>query len=204
MVSKYTAVFKQAGLELVSLETEAFALIRALIGKDRSTAMIVDIGAIRTNIIIVENGIPYVTRSLDMGGVTLTKAMAKALSMDLKNAEQMKCDIKSVSTLYPGEGLPKIFETSIAPMLTELQYSMNLYVGHGDQRTGKSIEKIILTGGSSALPALASFFSKQLNIKVYVGDPWARIVYPDELRPVLEEIGPRFAVSAGLAMRDIE
>ncbi|MEY4744983.1 MAG: hypothetical protein RL272_928 [Candidatus Parcubacteria bacterium] len=204
MVGKYTAVFKQAGLELVSLETEAFALIRALIGKDRSTTMIVDIGSIRTNIIIVENGIPYVTRSLDMGGVTLTRAMAKALSMDMKNAEQMKCDIKSVSSLYPGEGLPKIFETSIAPMLTELQYSMNLYIGQGDQRTGKTIEKIILTGGSSALPALAGFFSKQLNVKVYVGDPWARVVYPDELRPVLEEIGPRFAVSIGLAMRDIE
>src|SRR5687768_9459781 len=165
MVGKYTAVFKQAGLELVSLETEAFALIRALIGTDRATTMIVDIGSIRTNIIIVENGIPYVTRSLDMGGVTLTKAMAKALSMDLKNAESMKNDIKSVSTLYPGEGLPKIFETSIAPMLTELQYSMNLYIGQGDQRTGKTIEKIILTGGSSALPALAGFFSKQMGVK---------------------------------------
>lgn len=204
MVGKYTAVFKQAGLELVSLETEAFALIRSLIGKDRSTTMIVDIGSIRTNIIIVENGIPYVTRSLDMGGVTLTKAMGKALSMDLKNAEAMKNDIKSVSTLYPGEGLPKIFETSIAPMLTELQYSMNLYIGQGDQRTGKTIEKIILTGGSSALPALAGFFSKQMGVKTYVGDPWARVVYSDELRPVLEEIGPRFAVSVGLAMRDIE
>ncbi|HTK04317.1 MAG TPA: type IV pilus assembly protein PilM [Candidatus Eisenbacteria bacterium] len=204
MVGKYTAVFKQAGLELVSLETEAFALIRALIGKDRSTTMIVDIGSIRTNIIIVENGIPYVTRSLDMGGVTLTKAMSKALSMDMKNAESMKNDIKSVSTLYPGEGLPKIFETSIAPMLTELQYSMNLYIGQGDQRTGKTIEKIILTGGSAALPSIAGFFAKQLNIKVYLGDPWARVVYPDDLRPVLEEIGPRFAVSVGLAMRDIE
>ncbi|HTM68434.1 MAG TPA: type IV pilus assembly protein PilM [Candidatus Binatia bacterium] len=204
MVGKYTAVFKQAGLELVSLETEAFALIRSLIGKDRSTTMIVDIGSIRTNIIIVENGIPYVTRSLDMGGVTLTKMMAKTLSMDLKNAEAMKNDIKSVSTLYPGEGLPKIFETTIAPMLTELQYSMNLYIGQGDQRTGKTIEKIILTGGSAALPSLAGFFAKQLNIKVYLGDPWARVVYSDELRPVLEEIGPRYAVSVGLAMRDIE
>lgn len=204
MVGKYTAVFKAAGLELVSLETEAFALIRALIGKDRATTMIVDIGSIRTNIIIVENGIPYVTRSLDMGGVTLTKTMAKALSMDLKNAEAMKNDIKSVSTLYPGEGLPKIFETTIAPMLTELQYSMNLYTGQGDQRNGKTIEKIVLTGGSSALPSLASFFAKQLNIKVFVGDPWGRVIYPDDLRPVLEEIGPRYAVAVGLAMRDIE
>lgn len=205
MVQKYVTVFKQAGLELVSLETETFALIRSLIGKDRSTSMIVDVGAVRTNIIIVENGIPYVTRSLDMGGATLTRAMSKVLSMDLKAAEQMKCDIKSVSTLYPGEGLPKIFEAAIAPMLTELQYSMNLYAGgQGGETSGKSIEKIILTGGASALPALASFFAKQLSTKTYVGDPWARVVYSDELRPVLDEIGPRFAVTVGLAMRDIE
>lgn len=207
MVQKYVTVFKMAGLDLVSIETEAFALIRSLIGKDRATTMIVDMGAVRTNIVIVENGVPYVTRSLDMGGTTLTRAMSKALAMDAKSAEQMKIDIKSISSIYPGEGLPKIFETTIAPMLTELQYSMNLYVGQTDGGVsvgGKSVEKIILTGGSAALPSLAPYFARQLGIKTYVGDPWARIVSPEGLRPVLDEIGPRFAVAAGLAMRDIE
>ncbi len=205
MVTKYVTVFKMAGLELVSLETETFALIRSLIGKDRSTTMIVDIGAARTNIIIVENGVPFVTRSLDMGGATFTKAMGRSLSLDLKAAEQMKCDIKSVSTLYPGEGLPRIFETTVAPMVTELQYSISLYAGqHAEGQPEKRIEKIILSGGGSALPALVDHFSKQLNMKVYVGDPWARVVYPEGLRPVLDEIGYRFAVAVGLAMRDIE
>lgn len=206
MVQKYVTVFKLAGLELVSLETESFALIRSLIGKDRATTMIVDIGAVHTNIIIVENGIPFVTRSLNMGGVTFTRAMATALSMDIQTAEQTKCDIKSISSIYPGEGLPKIFENTVAPLLTELQYSRNLYLGRDDGEgvQGKNIEKIILTGGSAAIPALAPFFAKALGIKTYVGDPWARVVYSDELRPVLEEIGPRFAVPLGLAMRDIE
>jgi len=204
-VQKYVGVFKQAGLELVSLETEAFALIRSLIGKDRATTMIVDIGAVRTNIVIVERGVPFVTRSIDMGGISLTRAMAKALSMDVEEAEHMKCDIKSVQSLYPEEGLPKVFEGTIGPMLTELQYSMNLYAGQaGDDASSKAIEKIILTGGATAMPALASYLSKQLNMRVYSGDPWARIVYPDDLRPVLDEIGPRFAVGIGLAMRDIE
>lgn len=202
-VQKYVVVFKSAGLELVSLETEAFALIRSLIGKDRATTLIVDIGAIRTNIVIVENGIPFVTRSLDMGGASLTKAMSRALSIDLKGAEEMKTDIKSVSSLYPGEGLPKIFEAAISPLVTEISYTMGIYTGQ-DPQAGKQIEKIILTGGSAALPSLATYFTKHLNIKTYLGDPWARVVYPDELRPVLDEIGPRFAVAVGLAMRDIE
>lgn len=204
MVQKYVNVFQRAGLQLVSLETETLALVRSLIGKDRSTTMLVDIGAARTNIIIVENGIPYVTRSVDMGGAALTRAMAKALSLDIKAAEEMKCDIKSVSSIYPGEGLPKIFEASMAPMVTELQYSTSLYTGQNAGGEEKSVEKIILTGGTAALPALADYFSRQLNMKVYVGDPWARVAYPDDLRPVLDEIGTRFSVAVGLAMSEME
>ncbi len=205
MIQKYMTVFRKAGLELASLETETFALIRSLIGKDRSTTMIVDIGSVRTNIIIVDNGIPYVTRSVDMGGTTLTKAMGKALDLGLKEAEEMKCDIRSVQSIYPGEGLPKIFESAMAPMVTELQYSVNLYAGQIDEDgSEKKVEKIILTGGTSGLPVLSSYFSEQLNMKTYVGDPWARVAYPDGLRPVLDEIGPRFAVSIGLAMQNVE
>jgi type IV pilus assembly protein PilM len=204
MVQKYVTLFKAAGIELDSLETEAFGLIRSLVGKDRATTMIVDMGAVRTNIIIVENGIPYVTRSLDMGGLALTKAMSKALAIDLAQAEHMKCDIKSVQTLYPGEGLPKVFETAVSPLLTELRYSMNLYAGQSEMHAGTTIEKVILTGGSAALPSLAQHFGRELGIKTYLGDPWARVAYPDDLRPALEEIGPRFAVCVGLSMRDMD
>lgn len=205
MIQKYMTIFRKAGLELASLETETFALIRSLIGKDRSTSMIVDIGSVRTNIIIVEDGIPYVTRSVDMGGTALTKAMSRALNIELPEAEEMKCDIKGVQTLYPGEGIPKIFESAMAPMVTELQYSINLFSGQsGDIGQEKSVEKIILTGGTSSLPALSDYFSEQLNTKTYVGDPWARVAYPDGLRPILDEIGPRFAVAVGLAMQSAE
>jgi hypothetical protein len=43
-----------------------------------------------------------------------------------------------------------------------------------------------------------------MNVNTYLGDPWARIVYPVDLRPILDEIGPRFGVAIGCAMRDIE
>ncbi len=204
MVQKYVNVFRTAGVQLESLETEAFGLIRSLIGKDRSTNMIVDIGAIRTNIIIVEKGIPYVTRSLDMGGVTLTKAMSKALSIDMIQAEKMKRDIRGLQSIYEGDALPKIFAGTIAPLITELRYSISLYSSQQELHSATSVEKIILTGGSAALPALVNHVGKELGIRTYVGDPWARVAHAEELRSVLDEIGPRFAVSIGLAMRDME
>src|SRR5690606_8506271 len=45
LVEEYLAIYKEAGLKLVSLETESFALSRSLIGKDPSVLMVVDMGA---------------------------------------------------------------------------------------------------------------------------------------------------------------
>ena len=41
----FIQLFSKAGLELKELETEAFALQRSLVGKDKGTCMVIDIGA---------------------------------------------------------------------------------------------------------------------------------------------------------------
>ena len=53
MVRKYATLFGQTGLDLVSLETEAFALVRSLIGKDKAVSMIVDVGTVRTILLLL-------------------------------------------------------------------------------------------------------------------------------------------------------
>jgi len=65
------------------------------------------------------------------------------------------------------------------------------------------VDKIILTGGSAMLPSLSDFITQLMNVNAYLGDPWARVVYPMDLRPILDDIGSRFGVSIGCAMRDI-
>ncbi|OGL73617.1 hypothetical protein A3F28_01025 [Candidatus Uhrbacteria bacterium RIFCSPHIGHO2_12_FULL_57_11] len=202
LVQKYIDVAKRAGLELISLETEAFALIRSLVGRDRATTMIVDIGAVRTNIILVENGIPYLSRSIDLGGLSFTKAIGNALGASLSAAEQMKADVGALSAILPERGVPKVLEPLMANLGNEMRYLVNLF---SSQRPGAaSVEKVVVTGGSALLPRVTDYLQEVLGVKAYLGDPWARVIYPTELRPQLEIIGPRFAVAVGLAMRDIE
>ena len=55
LVKKYIDIFKEAKINLVSLETETFSLIRSLVGNNKSTVMIVEIGAGTTDISIVDN-----------------------------------------------------------------------------------------------------------------------------------------------------
>jgi len=199
LVKRYIDIFKAAGLSLLSLDTESFALIRSLVGNDKTSLMIVDVGSVVTNISVVINGIPILNRSIDVGGLTITKSISNSLNVNLVRAEQFKYDI-GMNPGRIGQGsVPKTIETTLNPIVDEIKYSLNLYRNQ-DQ---KNIEKIILTGGSSLLLNLPEYLTNLLGLRVFLGDPWARVIYPEELKPVLDEIGARYSVAIGLAMRDI-
>lgn len=197
LVEKYIEVFRRAKIELVSLETEAFALIRSLIGKDKSRVMLVDMGFVQTNICIVDNGTPHLSRSVKGGGAHLTQALAQSMSMSFDDAERMKRDLAAQDG---ADEPPKVLKDALAPFVHEVKYALELYTQQ-EFHDNSSVEKIIVCGGSAHVPALDPYLTKMLNVNVYIGDPWARIAAPPALRPVLEEVGPRFAVALGLAMR---
>lgn len=204
-VNRYIEAFKLAGLELLSLETEAFAEIRALIGKDRSTIMVIDMGSLRTNLMVVERGVPFITRSIATGGNAITQTIARTLGIPPEQAESMKRDIKSMQAFTPTGDIGPILSVLVKPVLDEMKYCMNQYQAQeGGMGAQRRVEKIILTGGSSLLPRLPEFLTQQMNVNTYLGNPWARVVYPPDLRPLLDELGPRFAVCIGCAMRDLE
>lgn len=200
LVKRYVDIFKQANLQLISLETESFALERSLIGNDRSATMIVDIGAIACDISVIVDGIPILNRSVDIGGNTITKAIANSLNVNLDRAEQFKRDFGMSTGGDATQGqIPRTIEFIVSSIINEIKFVLNLYQNQGE----RGIEKVVLAGGSSFLPNLTTYLEKALNIKVFIGDPWARVIYPVDLKPVLQELGPRFAVSIGLAMREI-
>jgi type IV pilus assembly protein PilM len=201
LVRKYIDVFKQAGIILASLETETFSLVRSLIGDDKAPMMIVEIGANSTDLSIVKDSIPVLNRSLTVCASTVTKALAAKLGMTYAQAEQFKLDLSfSLNADASQEDLPQLITKTLEPIITEMQYLIDFYRSQNDE----NLEKIILSGGGSLFLNLADYFSKRLNIKVIIGNPWSRVEYPQEIRPVLEEVGPKLAVAIGLAMREIE
>jgi len=195
LVRRYVEIFKQADLQLLSLETESFALARSMIGKSQSTTMIIDTSAVTTDIIIIEKGVPALNRSIDVGGITISQAIANSLNIDFKRAEQFKRDIGMAGS----SKIPRVIEGILKPVVDEMRYSLRLY----QDQSGKTIEQIILSGGSAYLPNLADYFSKILNMRVIIGNPWSRISFAEELKPALDEVAPRFAVAVGLALREI-
>jgi len=200
LVKRYIEVFKAAQINLLSLETETFALVRSLLGNDKSTVMIVEIGAKTTSFNIIDQNIPILNRSIDIGGWTITKAIASNLNIGLERAEQFKYDLGISLTDSPDNAIPKTIRESVSPIVNEIKYALNLY----QNKNNKKVDKIILSGGSALLLSFASYLAKILNLNVIVGDPWSRISYPVDLKPLLDEIAPRLAIAIGLALREME
>lgn len=200
LVKKYMEIFRAAQINLLSLETETFSLIRALMGNDKSTVMIVEIGANTTDITIIDKSIPMLSRSVDIGGATITKILESNLGIDSVRAEQFKYDLGVGSMGSKEDVVPKTITESISPIVNEIKYSLSLF----QNKNNIAVEKIILSGGSSLLTNVTGYLSRIIDKEVIIGDPWFRVSYPVELKPLLDEIGPRMSVAIGLAMRGVE
>lgn len=199
LVKKYLEILKKSGLNIVSLETESFALARSLVGADKSAVMIIDFGENTTNFCVTKNGIPVLNRSVDIAGQSFTKVFNAALKVDNDLAERYKRDLSSLGQAGALVSLKELFDN----LVHEVNYCFGLY-RQESLAAEEGIEKIILTGGSALLPGLDTYLARQINIRVFVGDPWGRVVYPEELKPILDKIGPKMSIAIGLAMREIE
>lgn len=191
LIQKYVNRFQKMGLKLLSLETEAFALIRSLVGNDTSTIMMIDFGDRTTNIMLISDGVPILSRSIEQGGREITALIARQTGLVPPKAEDYKKDLRIPLTTEMKEAL--------SPIIDEIKYSFSLY----ENQHKKKVEKVILTGGTSLLPGLPEHISQIVFTKTYLGSPWARLVYPEDLTSLLEIVGPSMSVAAGLAMREM-
>lgn len=204
----YTKVFQKAGLTLDSLEPESIALTRSLVGRDASTAIVVDMGAERTNFFIVDQAAPVTHHSIERGGDKMNAVLETILGLGKEEqTEQLKRDMFSYLINNPNDSITKdqfmeIFNSIIDPILKEIEYSLELFLRQSSN-VNKRPEKVILTGGSSIFPFLADHISEKFKMKCYIGDPWGRVVYQSSLKPILNSIGPRMSVAIGLALRNV-
>jgi type IV pilus assembly protein PilM len=199
LIRFYSDIFSRAGLVLEELETEAFAIERALVGRDQATVMVVDIGAERTNFFIIDQGLPLTHRSIQIGGRSIDNVLGMRLGIDPSLVSQMKFDLsRAAGGLIPSD----LFTSVTEPIIKEIQYGFDLFL-HQTGNEEKRPEKIILTGGAALFPTFVASIQAAFEMKVFVGDPWARVVYQQRLKPTLDAFGPRMGVSIGLALRKI-
>lgn len=199
ITDKYLSIVQNAGLELLALEINSIAQSRSLVREiDRTKSLaIVDIGSISSDITIIDSMIPKLVRNANVGGEVLNRILSQNLAIDAAQADQFIKKFGMDQTKIEGQ----IFKT-LKPIIDHLTEELNKSIDYFQEKNnGKKIDKIILTGGTSALIGLPLYIANATGLTVEVGNPWQNISYPAELSSSLASLSLSYATSIGLALR---
>lgn len=195
LVADCEKIVNLAGLKLSSIEEETFSLARALVGNDKSPVVLIDFGARSINVSVVDQGYVWLCHSLEIGGVKLTKKIADDLGMDFNQAEDFK---KSFSQNKDNNlKIKSAVYQNLSPAIVEIKRIIENY----QKKYSKKIDRCILVGGSSEIAGFGEYLAEKAGLDVSLGNPFARVAYPQKLDSVLKKLGPIMAVAVGLAMR---
>jgi type IV pilus assembly protein PilM len=200
IAQKYLNIVQKAGFELLALETNALALARSLTVPSQTslTVMIVDIGTLASDIAIFTGQIPQLVRSVGIGSKALRRVISQNLGLDETQADQFMKKFGMQQDKLEAQ----VYKT-IKPVVDHVVEEINKSVQFNAERNPESkIEKIILTGGTSALPGLAAYVANSTQITVEIGNPWMNISYPTDLQQNLASLSLNYATVLGLALRN--
>ncbi|MFZ2192818.1 MAG: pilus assembly protein PilM [Candidatus Moraniibacteriota bacterium] len=195
-VMKYENLIKTAGLNLRAINLETFPIVRALIGNDPGSFVIVDIGANICNAILVERGIIKVNRTINAGGLDITKTIAKGMGIDNERASELKTSEKN----FFEQNSPISF-FALETITGEVSRIIKAYTKDNDE---KKIDAIILSGGTASMVGISDYFSDKLKIKTMIGNPLSKIKYDPVLEPIISDIRSKFSICIGSAIGGVD
>lgn len=218
MVDTRVAVLEAAGLEPLTIDIEAFALIRALVDFSATeeylhrTVALIDMGASHTDVNVVSRGEFVLTRNIPIAGDGFTNAIKSLAGGSFEEAEQMKMQMTQtagVDQLGASDQENRCWRV-VQPLLDELirevRRSIHYYQSQFPEGAADAlVSKIVLTGGSSRMPGMDAYMSSKLGIPAEVADVFAQTAISARDIPAefISAHGPVLAVCSGLALREL-
>ena len=196
-ISKYKEIQDSLGLTSGLFEIDVFSSIRSIVGQNNSVVMVLDMGAETTKLAVVDFGILRMQHIINIGSQDISTALSKTLKIDINKAEKIK---REQGLSSDNKEAVVVMQTNLSHIITEV----NRFIVNYKKKNTRQISKIVLTGGGILLKGLPEFVSKNVDIKIEVGDPFSRIETPIFLQETLKEAGPEFSVAIGLAIKALQ
>jgi type IV pilus assembly protein PilM len=199
LVETKIALLEEANLNPRIIDVDAFALHNALEMNYpeamKGIAGMVSIGHETTNVNILEDGVPVLTRDLSFG--------TRRLSLDLQRERGMLAE--EAESVLRGE--------KVDERLRNFLYERAQEVGRGIERAtafletqelGASLGKLYLCGGGVRVPGLVEALAERLGVESRIASPIEVLgINPATMDPErAREIAPMMMLSVGLALRE--
>ena len=198
-VVRFRSIVSECKLEASFFEIEIFSSVRANFEHELSLVLLMDFGASRTKISLIEFGMVKSCHTINRGGADISTSISQSLSIPFSEAEKMKKEFGLFGS--PTEkNLSDIIKVHTNYIFSEAN---NVLLGY-ERAHSKTINKVILSGGGALLKGLRETAAENFKAEVEVGHSFAKVGAPAFLEKVLENMSPEFAIALGLALRKLQ
>jgi type IV pilus assembly protein PilM len=202
-INEYVSVVKEAGLNPVIVDVDAFALENMYElnyeVKENENVALVNIGASMININILKGGTSVFTRDSSVGGNLLTEALQKEFTISYANAEKLKQEeaLEGISQ----EDVAVVLNSASEDIITEISRSFDYF---RDTTNYENIDEIIVSGGSTLIGGIVSSLEERSGIPVQVAEPFKNVDVPDMFdKEYIKKVEPLVTLAVGLALRRV-
>jgi type IV pilus assembly protein PilM len=192
-------MLESIGLNIIAFEPDNQALVRSLTPPQTTLPlMIIDVGNRNTDIIIVMNGAPRLMRSIPTGTEAIIRAAEENLNIDQNQANQFVFKFGLSKDKLEGQIYHAILGT-IDLLVSEIDKSIKFF---NTRYNTTAMERIIVTGGASALPEFPLYIANKFGVNVEIGNAWHNVSFPPDRQNELLSVSNHFGVAVGLAERE--
>lgn len=171
-------------------------------------AMLLDIGAKTSNVLIFEKG-KFFARNINIGANSITQEFIAESKLPWAKAEEIKISEGFVSLGGAYEDPENPHQTALAKIsrqvLTRLHIQINQTVQfYRGQQGGSPPARLFLAGGASIMPYTAQFFAEKLGVAVEHFNPFRNVTVDPSID--LEDLGKvahSFGEVVGLGLRNL-
>lgn len=201
IISEYVSVVKDAGLNPIAVDVDAFALenmyeVNYEI-KPGANVALVNIGAGTVSMNILKGGISAFTRDSAVGGNLITEALQKEFNVPYDIAEKIKFG-EAVENISREEARSVIYSAA-EDIFSEISRSLEYFRSTALQ---EDISEVLLSGGTALIKNFDEMLSQRVNANVSLVQPFRNIRIPDKMDAAhVERMAPIAAVAVGLALR---
>ncbi len=190
-------MLESVGLNVVAFEPDNLAMARALAINDTTPQLLLDVGHRSTDLVVVMNGVPHLTRSIPTGVEAIVRSAIQNLNIDDKQAEQFVLKFGLSKDKLEGQVFQAISGT-VDLLVGEIEKSIKFFE---TRYAGKKIERIVVTGGAAVVPEFPLYLANKFNLNVEIGNAWRNVSFSKDRQNELLAISNQFGIAVGLAER---
>lgn len=174
-VSEYISLFGSAGIDVVSLETEARAIARALFKPgEKGTRAVLAVKPRHSTVFVAEDGFVTFSSSIEVGAKDLETAVAKTLGVDAEAARALIAEKG-----FGPDADPAIIDAMI-PVLSTIRDELAKVITFSKSQAKKGeaageVGEVVLVGEAALVNGVDSYVSATSKLPVRIGSVWTNV-----------------------------